>query len=306
MNLFLLIVGVLCLSGYCIAYSVSPPERTGATGTAAQDEAAFLTTERDRFDELVAHLGLHAPGHHPARYDTTRRHSVDTITSDALDALYAERDRLRERLDEAHRQAVDPTDPTGHLVAALVEQAVEQAAELRARLADSEAKRAGVYRERARLLGWLASLHPDDAFLTAATDVDEPDWKVLHLGLAGHRLRWHIAPRDLQLFDDVTTVPLTDPRVRRDDGTTDDKYQHIRSLTRGHRRAAARTMTTRPNIDALLDGYAHRGTVIKQALHLVDTVLDTPTSSAAEQRPVHDFAHRVRRALLVSAPKTGD
>ncbi|MFF4504225.1 hypothetical protein [Streptomyces sp. NPDC001401] len=341
----LLIVSLLCLStGYTIVYRMSPRDRATVSGTPAQDEAAFLAAERDRFDELVADLDLQTPRPHQDQHTLTHRHSINTITSDALDALYAERDRLHEQLDQAHhrygshdaRQHArtaphQSTDPADDLVAALVEQAARQAAELHVRLADVETKRVGVYRERAHLLGWLASLHHHNAFLTAATGVDEPGWKLLHLNIAGHKLSWHIAPRDIELFDHVMTVPFTEPRGEWDGSTTDEKYQHIRLLTfsqksmavhapapappdhaRSSKAASApatahsstRTMATQPNVDALLDAYAHRGTVIQQAVRLVDTVIDAPSVHDAEQRSMQDFAHKIRNTLLSAAPKT--
>lgn len=153
---FLLILSVLCLSGYSIVYSMSPPDHAAMTGTRAQDEAAFLAVERSRFDELVADLDLRTPACHQDRHNSTDRHSVNTITSDALDSLYAERDRLREQL-----------------------------------------------------------------------------------------------------------------------GT----------------------------LDALLDAYAHRGTVIQQALHLADTAIDAPSVDAAEQRAMRDFAHKMRSTLLSAMPQ---
>ncbi|GAA3828210.1 hypothetical protein GCM10022403_071860 [Streptomyces coacervatus] len=327
MTPFLLIVSLLCLStGYSIVYRMSPRDHATVTGTPAQDEAAMLAAERDRFDELVADLDFQTSRRHQDHPALAHRHSVNTITSDALDALYAERDRLREQLDQAPQQATDPADD---LVAALVEQAVGQAAELHVQLADVETKRVGVYRERAHLLGWLASLHHHNAFLTAATDVDEPGWKLLHLNIAGHKLSWHIAPPDVELLDHVMTVPFADPRWEWDGSTTDEKYQHIRSLAfsqksmavhtpappahaRSTKAASApatghsstRTTATQPNVDALLDAYADRGTVIQQAIRLVDSVLDAPSVDAAEQRPMQDFAHKIRNALLSAAPKT--
>ncbi|RPF34982.1 hypothetical protein [Streptomyces sp. TLI_185] len=159
----LLIVSVLCLSGYSIVYSMSPPDRATVAGTRAQDDAAFLAAECRRFDELVADLDLRSPGSDRVRHDLTDRHSVNTITSDALDALYAERDLLREQLDTA----------------------------------------------------------------------------------------------------------------------------------------------VRPNLDALLDAYAHRGAAIQQALRLADTVIDAPSVDSAGQRAVQDFAHKLRTALLSAAPKNG-
>ncbi|NUP38983.1 MAG: hypothetical protein HOY76_18690 [Streptomyces sp.] len=152
---FLLILSVLCLSGCFIVYSMSPPDHATVTGTRAQDEAAFLATERGRFDELVTDLDLRTPERDRARHEVSDRHSVNTITSDALDALYAERDLLREQLATAGR----------------------------------------------------------------------------------------------------------------------------------------------PNLDALLDAYAHRGTAIRQALRLVDTVIGAPSADAAGQRAVRDLAHQIRNAL---------
>ncbi|MBC2908160.1 hypothetical protein [Streptomyces cupreus] len=186
-----------------------------------------------------------------------------------------------------------------------------------------------MYRERAHLLAWLASLHHPNAFLTAATGIDEPGWKLLYLNSAGHKLCWHIAPRDVELFDHVMTVPSTDPRVQWDGHTTDEKYQHIRSLTLSEKGAAVRApvlparargakaapipatghsstpaMAARSNVDALLDAYAHRGRVIQQALRLVNAAIDAPSIDATEQRPMHDFAHKIRHALLVASPRT--
>lgn len=104
---FLLILSVLCMSGYFIVYGMSPPDRATVAGTRAQDEAAFLAAERCRFDELVADLDLRTPERDRVRHDSADRHSVNTITSDALDALYAERDLLREQLATAGRSNLD-------------------------------------------------------------------------------------------------------------------------------------------------------------------------------------------------------
>ncbi|MCD9880006.1 hypothetical protein [Streptomyces guryensis] len=151
----LLIVSVLCLSGYSIVYSMSPPDHATVAGTRAQDEAAFLAAERGRFDELVADLDLRIPERDRVPHDPTERHSVNTITSDALDALYAERDLLREQLATA----------------------------------------------------------------------------------------------------------------------------------------------VQPNLDALVDAYAHRGTAVQRALRLVDTVVDAPSADTDEHRAVRDLALEIRNAL---------
>ncbi|TLQ43466.1 hypothetical protein [Streptomyces marianii] len=56
-------------------------------------------TDEDRaaFAEVVRAAKRKYAAEHPPR------HTVDTITSDALDALYAERDRLRAELDRLYR-----------------------------------------------------------------------------------------------------------------------------------------------------------------------------------------------------------
>lgn len=96
------------------------------------------------------------------------------------------------------------------------------------RTAQVEAERDGVYRERAQLLAWLATLVP--AVITPATDVDEPGWLLLYLHTAAGQLSWHIAPRDVELFAHVEHVPADDPRAQWDGHTTDEKYERIRGL----------------------------------------------------------------------------
>ena len=50
----------------------------------------------------------------------TDRHTVDTITSDQLDALYDERDTLRQQLDDAHRR-YDSRDATEYALGRLID-----------------------------------------------------------------------------------------------------------------------------------------------------------------------------------------
>lgn len=88
----------------------------------------------------------------------------------------------------------------------------------------------GAYIERARLLAWLAALHP--AVLAPAPDVEDEDgWMILYLTAGGQQLSWHIAPTDLDLFPHVERVTADDPRAQWDGHTTDEKYQRIAHIT---------------------------------------------------------------------------
>lgn len=94
------------------------------------------------------------------------------------------------------------------------------------------AERDAAYRERAELLAWLAALHPADAVITEAHDVDEPGWLLLYLYAGGRQLSWHIAPRDAELFRGVPRVPASDARAAWDGHSTSEKYARIRQHTR--------------------------------------------------------------------------
>lgn len=85
-----------------------------------------------------------------------------------------------------------------------------------------------VYRERARLVAHLASLHPSHA---GFNDPAEPDWLVVTVETPAGQLSWHIAPADQGLFNRVRRTKPTD---RPWDGhTTPDKYERLAQLTRG-------------------------------------------------------------------------
>lgn len=97
----------------------------------------------------------------------------------------------------------------------------------------AEQERDGAYRERAQLLAWLAALHP--AVRTLAPDVTEPGWQILYINpTTGGQLSWHIAPRDIELFEHVEYLPANsgDERAVWDGHTTQAKYERIASLTR--------------------------------------------------------------------------
>ncbi|MEU9792915.1 hypothetical protein AB0E27_20195 [Streptomyces sparsogenes] len=103
------------------------------------------------------------------------------------------------------------------------------------RAEQAEAERDQAYRERVHLLAWLAALHPANAVITPADDVDEPGWQLLYLLVGGWQMSWHIHPRDVSLFDHVERVLPDDPRAEWDGHSTTTKYeriqQHVRRLT---------------------------------------------------------------------------
>ena len=99
--------------------------------------------------------------------------------------------------------------------------------------AQADALRA-VYRERAHLLAFIASLFPSHI---GYTDPSEPDWAVLIIETPAGQLSWHIAPDDLELFTHVST---TSSMCRSWDGhSTDEKYRRVRALTKSARAVPA-------------------------------------------------------------------
>ncbi|KAB7839476.1 hypothetical protein [Streptomyces mobaraensis] len=97
---------------------------------------------------------------------------------------------------------------------------------LYARLEVAEAERDTVYRERAHLVAHLAALHPAHI---GYTDPNAPDWAVVILETPAGQLSWHIAERDMGLFEHVEP---TNRICRTWDGhTTDEKYARLRALT---------------------------------------------------------------------------
>lgn len=125
----------------------------------------------------------------------------------------------------------DLSDDARNLMAGFSELDIaEIAAEQGRTITRAESERDGAYRERAQLLAWLAALHP--AVRAPAPDVDEPGWQILYLRpAAGGQMSWHIAPRDLELFEHVEQVPVDDERAQWDGHTTEAKYQRIAELT---------------------------------------------------------------------------
>lgn len=92
-----------------------------------------------------------------------------------------------------------------------------------------------VYRERAHLVAYLAAT-ADAVLLEHAPDA--PDWAIIYVTAGNRQMSWHIAHRDLDLFDHVERVTAGDPRAQWDGHTTSHKYTRLRGCT--HEAAAAR------------------------------------------------------------------
>lgn len=99
-----------------------------------------------------------------------------------------------------------------------------------------------VYRERAHLLALLAKAVEPGAAIAPAEDFD--GWWLLGLPFGGRVWTWHISPRDLELFKAVPHVELTDPRVRWDGHTTEDKYRFLQSAPTWSRLVEYRVLVT--------------------------------------------------------------
>lgn len=85
-----------------------------------------------------------------------------------------------------------------------------------------------IYRERAHLLAYMASLTA--SALVFGADPDEPDWPVLFVETSAGQMSWHIAPKDVDLFDHVTRYDASssNPGPVWDGHSTDDKYVRLR------------------------------------------------------------------------------
>lgn len=84
-----------------------------------------------------------------------------------------------------------------------------------------------VYRERARLVAYLAAQFPA---VIAYSDPNEPDWPVIYVDTPAGQLSWHLSRTDRDLFPHVPSVMPDDPRAQWDQHTTDEKYQRIEQL----------------------------------------------------------------------------
>lgn len=84
-----------------------------------------------------------------------------------------------------------------------------------------------VYRERARLVAFLAASYPSHA---SYSDPDEPDWLVVTVETPQGQMSWHVALNDMGLFNHVRRTRPTDAPWDRH--TTPEKYERLARLTR--------------------------------------------------------------------------
>lgn len=99
-----------------------------------------------------------------------------------------------------------------------------------------------VYRERSHLLALLAKSVEPGAAIAPAEDFE--GWWLLGLPFGGRVWTWHISPRDLELFRSVPHVELTDPRVKWDGHTTEDKYRFLQATPNWSRLTEYRILVT--------------------------------------------------------------
>ncbi len=102
----------------------------------------------------------------------------------------------------------DPVDPARVIAEAIVP-------ELRA-----------VYRERARLVAYLAACYPSEIVEQPGKFADE--WPVIFIAAPTGQLSWHLSRRDLDLFDHVPKY--IDGESRWDGHTTEEKYERLVEL----------------------------------------------------------------------------
>lgn len=84
-----------------------------------------------------------------------------------------------------------------------------------------------VYRERARLVAFLAASYPSHA---SFSDSAEPDWLVVTVETPQGQMSWHVSPDDQGLFNHVRRTRPGDRSW--DQHTTPEKYERLARLTR--------------------------------------------------------------------------
>jgi hypothetical protein len=227
-------------------------------------EATSLIVDDPRnIAAVAAHVARTSLGSRVDSQDSTVDRGVDTETDSAATRADSVRTGQDSGLREQYAAAVDRLRDSGgiysiddaerdrlvEVVLAVRDQRTEQlanrlsyaahvAADERGRAYNAEQRaeqleieRDQAYRERAHLLAWLAALHPANAVITPAPDVDEPGWQLLYLLVGGYQMSWHIAPRDSDLFNHVEHVAADDPRAQWDGHSTTEKYERIQQHT---------------------------------------------------------------------------
>jgi hypothetical protein len=92
-----------------------------------------------------------------------------------------------------------------------------------------------VYRERNRLVAFLAAQYPSHM---GYTDPAEPDWAVVMVETPQGQMSWHVGQADQGMFNHVRRTKPTDAAW--DGHSTEEKYERLARLTRDvhHKRIA--------------------------------------------------------------------
>lgn len=89
---------------------------------------------------------------------------------------------------------------------------------------------AAVYRERARLIAFLAACYP--SAITLDADPEASGWAVIYVDTPAGQMTWHLSERDLDLFPHVEKAGAEDPALPVWDGhTTAAKYERLARLS---------------------------------------------------------------------------
>jgi hypothetical protein len=88
---------------------------------------------------------------------------------------------------------------------------------------------AGVYRERASLVAYLAACNP--SVIVPGADPEASGWPVLYVNTVCGQMSWHISPDDLDLFGHVPIHKDGQPPTW-DGHTTEEKYRRLAELVK--------------------------------------------------------------------------
>jgi hypothetical protein len=117
---------------------------------------------------------------------------------------------LAERAGQAEEQLIE------------AEQTIDSYREL---ITGVERERNGAYRERARLVAYLAACYPSEIVEQAGQFADE--WPVIFVDTPAGQLSWHLSRADLDLFSHVRAFIGESPW---DGHTTEEKYERLAEL----------------------------------------------------------------------------
>lgn len=141
---------------------------------------------------------------------------------------------------------------------------------------EARAERDGAYRERAHLLAHFAALYPSHI---GPTDPQAPEWPVLTVETPAGQMSWHIAERDLDLFEHVQP---TGPEHRGWDGhTTEEKYERLRRLTASPGSAEDAIVRVRALADEYASSDARWRPLARETAKVLHAALDEPAPGPA-------------------------